>query len=157
MSSTATLSELFKTFNEAQQQRPGIYQSMKEAFEHRHEGCEHSYADRNKEIQQKHIEASKAVISVATTFEANPETSKVAALIRSLQLLEKDHLHGTIELYIMQQKYADQHEDYANFEEAEYEQALKSKQKQLRKIIEEINDILYEIKAEEISLLKLDS
>ena len=64
------------------------------AFEHRHEGCEHSYADRNKEIQQKHIEASKAVISVATTFEANLETSKVAALIRSLQLLEKDHLHG---------------------------------------------------------------
>lgn len=40
-----------------------------------------------------HIEASKAIISVAATFEAIPETASVAKLIRSLQLLEKEKLH----------------------------------------------------------------
>lgn len=61
----------------------------------------------------------------------------------------------TAETYIMQQQFEDNHENYANFEEAEFEQSLKSKQKHIRKIIEDINDILDEIKSEEISFMNL--
>lgn len=54
-----------------------------------------------------HIEASKSIISVATAFEAIPETASVAKLVRSLQLLEKEKLHcvrNCIELISVIQK-----------------------------------------------------
>lgn len=40
----------------------------------------------------KHVEASKAVIAVAVAFESKPETAQAGALLRSLQLLEKEKL-----------------------------------------------------------------
>lgn len=40
----------------------------------------------------KHVEASKAVIAVAVAFESKPATAQAGALLRSLQLLEKEKL-----------------------------------------------------------------
>ena len=56
------------------------------------ESCAHDYQDKQKEITAQHVEASKAVIAVAAAFEANPKTIAAGALLRSLQLLEKEKL-----------------------------------------------------------------
>jgi hypothetical protein len=58
------------------------------------EGCAHDYQDKQKEITARHVDASKAIIAVAAAFEARPATTAAAALIRSLQLLEKEKLQA---------------------------------------------------------------
>lgn len=50
----------------------------------------------------RHVEASKAIITVATAFEAHATTARAGALIRSLQLLEKDKLHAVREPLALQ-------------------------------------------------------
>jgi len=58
-------------------------------------------------------------------------------------------------MYIFQQKFDDEKDIHESFEAAEYEKQLKAKQKQVKKLVEQINDILEEIKEEEVYHLEL--
>lgn len=52
-----------------------------------------------------------------------------------------------------EQKFEVEKDTHVGFEESEHEQWLKETQKRLRKIVAEINDVLAEIKEEEVQYL----
>lgn len=52
------------------------------------------------------------------------------------------------------QKHEDDKESHSGFEEAEYDQLVKQKKAFIQKLISSINDVLDEIKEEEISFIE---
>eukprot|EP01122_Echinamoeba_exundans_P016574 TRINITY_DN8447_c0_g2_i1.p1 TRINITY_DN8447_c0_g2~~TRINITY_DN8447_c0_g2_i1.p1 ORF type:complete len:174 (-),score=35.61 TRINITY_DN8447_c0_g2_i1:161-634(-) len=146
---------LLKQLRAAQERRPQIYKNLDAAFAALLDsGDLKAYAEATQQITKEFGEVSQAIRHVEDSLKNLTPPWPMAGKIRELQELERTKLSLTSESQILKKEHQDHSDHYEAFEEAEYETQLKRVTGQLRETVEQINEILEEIRFAEFELIE---
>eukprot|EP01124_Arcella_intermedia_P021380 TRINITY_DN298_c0_g1_i2.p1 TRINITY_DN298_c0_g1~~TRINITY_DN298_c0_g1_i2.p1 ORF type:complete len:118 (+),score=22.88 TRINITY_DN298_c0_g1_i2:173-526(+) len=105
-----------------------------------------SYSALVKEVMVEFQNVSKSIIEIKQAFLQNSVTQELAQLIQQLQTLEKQKLELTCAIHNMRKQNQENEDNYTQFESAIYERNLLDKRRQLSQNLNEITEILLQIR-----------
>uniref|UniRef100_A0A6B2LNE1 Uncharacterized protein n=1 Tax=Arcella intermedia TaxID=1963864 RepID=A0A6B2LNE1_9EUKA len=138
---------MIEEFNVAQNKRPIIYARFQKGIEDLlSSGDLMSYSALVKEVMVEFQNVSKSIIEIKQAFLQNSVTQELAQLIQQLQTLEKQKLELTCAIHNMRKQNQENEDNYTQFESAIYERNLLDKRRQLSQNLNEITEILLQIR-----------